>query len=341
MAPATLALHYVTLDVFTTTRYQGNPLAIVHVPKNEPALSQEVKQKIAREFNFSETVFLHEELEENGVRRGAEEAVRIDIFTTHEELPFAGHPTVGSGWYLAWRALASRSFGTPGGESNQGIRLKTKAGEIPVTASSERDIIKIRLQVPTDFKIHRSYNPPQLKSVHQTSLIDADYVNGKEGEEALASIVKGMTFSLMELTSEEALGRLRPFPERMTAPGLGEWEGFVGLYTFWVDKDNIQTQAGGEVERVRVRTRMFDGIEEDPATGSAASTLAGWLAKKRASERGVHGRWRFDVVQGVEMGRRSEITVFVEIRDDGEIGKIELEGTAVLVMQGTLVSPSP
>jgi PhzF family phenazine biosynthesis protein len=86
-------IKFTTLDVFTSVPYYGNPLAIVHVPVNITLTSAQ-KQLIAREFNFSETVFLHEPLNEN------ETVVTIDIFATTAELPFAGHPTVGTGWYL-------------------------------------------------------------------------------------------------------------------------------------------------------------------------------------------------------------------------------------------------
>ena len=102
-------LRFYQLDVFTTTPYKGNPLAIVHLPPGRD-LEPEQKLKIAREFNLSETVFLH-------AIEG--DQAKIDIYTTTEELPFAGHPTIGSGWHLL-------------NDVRPGITLLTKAGAIPV-----------------------------------------------------------------------------------------------------------------------------------------------------------------------------------------------------------------
>jgi PhzF family phenazine biosynthesis protein len=81
-APTSASYNFVTLDVFTETRYEGNPLALVNVPKDS-TITQEQKQVIAREFNFSETVFLHEDV-------GAAKGRRLDIFLPTHEIPFAG-----------------------------------------------------------------------------------------------------------------------------------------------------------------------------------------------------------------------------------------------------------
>jgi predicted PhzF superfamily epimerase YddE/YHI9 len=118
--------------------------------------------------------------------------------------------------------------------------------------------------------VHEPYTHPSLKEL-QPKLKDGDYVNDAEG---LASIVKGMTFILLQVTSEDALARMQPYPERFHASNLGEWDGFIGVYVFFERADGV------------LRTRMFDGNMEDPATGSAASTLAGWLAKKKGP-----GKW--------------------------------------------------
>ncbi|GLB37746.1 putative phenazine biosynthesis-like protein [Lyophyllum shimeji] len=289
----TLKLRFVQLDVFTTTRFLGNPLAIVHLADGDE-LPQAQKQRIAAEFNLSETVFLHETSNPNV-------PVTIDIFTTTEELPFAGHPTVGSGWHLLSQAPEK---GT--------VTLRTKAGDIPVIRGDNR----VRLQVPIDFKVHEPFAQPGVKTL-QPQLKDGDYVNGKDGAEAMASIVKGMTFVLLQLSSEEALAAMQPYPSRFYTAGLGEWAGFLGVYAFFEREDGT------------VRTRMFDGSLEDPATGSAASTLAGWLARKKGQ-----GSWKIEIIQGVEMGRKSEISVEVEVGAGGDITRIDLGGTAVEVMEG-------
>ncbi|KAH9476065.1 putative isomerase [Psilocybe cubensis] len=295
-------LAFTNLDVFTSTRFLGNPLAIVRIPSDlEGGLTQSQKQIIAREFNFSETVFLHETSD-------ADSPVTIDIFTPTRELPFAGHPTVGSGWYLLSR-----------NPTRESVTLRTKAGNIPVVKA---DGGKVRIEVPTDFKVHASHPLPEFKA-QQTRLSGSDYIFGADGAEPVVSIVKGMTFYLVEVASEDALSRLQLTSQQfeLSDSHLGEWQGFVGLYAFYQTKDGV------------VRTRLFsDGIE-DPATGSAASTLGGWLAQKRGE-----GSHQISIVQGVEMGRRSEIEVSVDIGSDKKIQKIQLAGGAVEVMEGTVFS---
>ncbi|KAF9527267.1 hypothetical protein CPB83DRAFT_856657 [Crepidotus variabilis] len=289
---------FITLDVFTSQDFLGNPLAIVQLP-SDVTLSQEQKQLIAREFNLSETVFLHE-TESNNLHT-------MDIFTTKAELPFAGHPTIGTGWHLLSR------------KSNQEtITLRTKAGDIPVSRLAGE---RVQLKVPTNFKNHAPISLPGIKAF-QPKLQDADYANGLEGAEAVASIVKGMTFVLLQVSSEGALAKLQTLPEILTLPELGDWASFVGLYAFVVREDGV------------IRTRMFDGAVEDPATGSAASTLAGWLAQRKGP-----GAYKFQIIQGVEMGRTSHIALEVKVGKDNVVEEIFLSGEAVEVIEGTIRVP--
>lgn len=293
-------LRFVKLDVFTTTRFLGNPLAIVYLPDQADDITQPQKQLIAREFNLSETVFLHNH---EAPSSDEQSPTAIDIFTTSEELPFAGHPTIGTGWFLLSQSPEKNS-----------LVLKTKAGEVPVHRVSD----SVRLQVPVNFKVHESRFHPTVKN-QLKQLTHEDYHNGVDGPEATVSIVKGMTFILLQLTSEDALRRLHTFRDRVNIEGLGDWAGFAGVYAFYEQADGV------------VRTRMIDGLLEDPATGSAASTLGGWLALNKGP-----GMWQFKIVQGVEMGRRSEIEVTVQIDLTGQVEKIELGGSAVKVMEGWL-----
>jgi PhzF family phenazine biosynthesis protein len=195
------------------------------------------------------------------------------------------------------------------------VVLDTKSGKIPVV----RDPSGVRLQVPIDFKIHAPYAHPKLKSA-QKGLEDGDFVNGG-GPEPIVSIVKGLSFFVVQISSEEALAKLHPYSERLTVPEdlLGAWSGWVSVCCF------VEKEDGS------VRTRMFFQNIEDPATGSASAALAGYLAEKKGS-----GTWRFEFIQGVEMGRKSEISVVVNVGTDGQVERIELAGSAVRVMEGSL-----
>jgi PhzF family phenazine biosynthesis protein len=145
---------------------------------------------------------------------------------------------------------------------------------------------------------------------------------------AIVSIVKGMTFVLVELQSEEALGLVSLAGRSLVVDGLDkEWDKtFIGTYFF-------VRMGGSEDGATRLRTRMIEGPLEDPATGSAASDLAAYLG---VTEGGDKKTLRYEIVQGVEMRRRSEIFIEVEMKEDRTISKLHLEGGAVAVMEGRL-----
>jgi PhzF family phenazine biosynthesis protein len=293
-----MQLSFTTLDVFTSTRYVGNPVAIVHVPASlSESLTQSQKQAISTEFNLSETVFLH--LPETGT---APTERKIDIFTSAAEIPFAGHPTIGTAHYLL-KVLGEKVD-----------TLITKAGPIPI--SINEDTGNVKAQVPQAFHVH--------KVTYNCSL------NGKENP--TCSIVKGMSFIFVKLETLEALSSSR---EVMNLQGdtydpspLDEgWrEGLIGTMYF-------VAQGEDESGRKTYRTRMF-GSREDPGTGSASSGLGCYLAGLEGMEKGVV---KFKFEQGVEMGRRNEIEVDVTRSEGGEgVERVVLSGAAVPVMEGNL-----
>lgn len=144
----------------------------------------------------------------------------------------------------------------------------------------------------------------------------------------IVSIVKGMTFVLVELESLDSLELVHVNGHRITIAGLDDgWDKtFVGTYFF------VRSESSSE-GAVQLRTRMIEGTLEDPATGSAASALAAYLS---LTEGTPEGTTRYEVVQGVEMGRRSEIIIDVTLNTGNTISKIFLEGGAVRVMEGRL-----
>lgn len=306
-------LEFTTLDVFTSTPYSGNPLAIVEIPSSlKNTITQEQKQRIAKEFNLSETVFLHESSSESSKNE-------IDIFTTDAELPFAGHPTIGSAsWVLHLSDPESKK------EREKGV-LVTKAGPIPISLSGNNDgNFKVQAEVPHKTHLHTTplnFTPQDLKALSSNPEIQQ-----RERKGRLFSIVKGMTFSLVELDDVDMLGKVEmtgsaPDFDAFVDEGWGPT--FVGRYYYVL----LEGEVGEEV--VRVRTRMVEAKMEDPATGSAACALSSFLALKRGKST------RFEITQGVEMGRRSEIGVRVEV-EGGEVRGVRLEGSACVVMEGTV-----
>lgn len=294
-----MSLDFTTLDVFTTKKYFGNPLAIVRVPAGT-VLSQSQKQLIAREFNLSETVFLHDQ-NESDIENSS---VRIDIFTTTAEVPFAGHPTVGTSNYLL-------HYLTEDDKIKSIKALQTKAGRIPIA----RNGTGIELHVAHNVHIHENHQLPS-----------------NDVEINIVSIVKGMTFVLAQCKYLHNLGNRRESligaNKTYTSAELldeGWREGIVCTYYYAV--------VGGADELV-IRTRMF-GSREDPATGSAASALCCfWSLRSKIPKQKYH------IMQGIEMGRRSDIFIQVTLKENGtEVEDVLLSGDAVKVMEGRVDVP--
>lgn len=299
------SLGYVTVDVFTRERYAGNPLAIVHIPRSV-TLTQSQKQTIAREFNFSETVFLHDL--QGGL---ADRRWTIDIFMTEAELPFAGHPTIGTACYVLSQCSNS---GTASGT------LVTKAGPIEIQYDGSTKVAKA--SIPHNVRLHN-------KSVPSSEMKKIQHLDQEVAATPVFSVVKGMTFLYVDV-NETTLKGIRPGQGEIKADLDEGWTpSFVGSYYYC---------AQGELDdgTVALRTRMIEGNLEDPATGSAASGLAAYLTMKD----GEAGQTRkYAITQGVEMGRKSDIGVEVTLADNGSkaIKSIVLSGSSVMVMEGKLV----
>ncbi|KAH7126824.1 phenazine biosynthesis-like protein [Dendryphion nanum] len=310
-----MELNFTTLDVFTSTRFIGNPLSIIRVPQAfHDSVTEETKQRIATEFNLSEIVFLHE------VRDGADHAV-YDIFTPRSRMSFAGHPTIGTAIYVAQHPL-----------QYPGLRkLKTIAGSVPfeydhLTKTAEVDI-------PHDVYNHKAKLLPHPFPGPDTNPTNSEVV-------PLFSIVKGMAFNLVQLSNLETLALptqgLIPLPllyeQEHLDPGSGWDVGYTGTFYF-VD---LGIDSSDSVNQTRLlRTRSI-GSREDPGTGSASAALCSYLALKEGRERG-RGPFRYHLVQGVEFGRRCDIYVTVVRKGDGEgIEEVKLRGEAIEVMEGVL-----
>jgi PhzF family phenazine biosynthesis protein len=308
-----LQFDFITLDVFTQVRYTGNPLAVVKVPHSE-TLTQQQKQLIAREFNYSETVILHENQEV-----GDNPQWKIDIFLTDAETPFAGHPAVGTACLLGKQLLDSA-----GGIDQVNGTLITKAGPVPFAYMRQSNTAQC--EVPHDIHVHpKTLSVEDGESVGLPRTVYESFVK----KPPFVSLVKGVTFVLVQLPTENVLAAVPPNLGLLKSHnGLDkDWaaDGSSVGFFFFVKDGHI---ADGST---KLRTRMLVGSLEDPATGSASSALAAYLALHEP-DTGT----KFHMVQGFEMGRRSEIGVEV-ILEENRINKITLRGSAVSVMEGSLV----
>lgn len=299
-------LLFVTLDVFTLKRFTGNPLAIVRVPPGKD-VSTEQMQTIAREFNLSETLFLHEgQPDKDGVMKW-----RVRIFVTTDEIPFAGHPTIGASCY---------ALGTLANNAKQG-RLICNAGPIEVDYADG----VAKASIPHNFHRHvqNEYTVEQAHTIHPALKKASSPPKAVE----VASPVKGMNFVYIELPDLDTLALVDtsgPYPE---LPGDEGWtEGLWGSFLYVItDSSNA--------EKVKVRARMIQASLEDPATGSASCGLSALLATKVKLGRKV----KFEITQGVEMGRQSDIGVDLTLKENlEELESVLLSGCSVKVMEGTV-----
>ncbi|KAI2632239.1 Diaminopimelate epimerase-like protein [Hypoxylon sp. NC1633] len=316
-----MSLNFTTFDVFTTTPFRGNPLAIVQVPAGTQ-LTQDQKQLIAREFNLSETVFLHEQTTADIQARTA----RIDIFTPYAELPFAGHPTVGTANYLLHHQR-------PGSARI----LMTKAGPVPFQ------------EVEPDPELNNMTGAAagaSLAVAHNVHVHDRPFAGTSYAQHPVVSIVNGMTAILAQVPNIAALSaptaNLVGTENTYTAKASLDagWRNGPVMSYFWVDLGFGPSSSSSGTDGVRKLRARHLGFREDPATGSAASGLCSFLALLERDDGGPLVR-RYEVTQGVEMGRQSTIRVQVTL-DSSRTGieEVLLSGNAVKVLEGKVPIPA-
>jgi trans-2,3-dihydro-3-hydroxyanthranilate isomerase len=292
---------YYTCDVFTDRRFGGNQLAVF--PRAE-GLSDRRMQQIAREFNFSETTFVF--------TAEPPYARRVRIFTPTAEIPFAGHPNVGTAFVLA----SVGELGDLGAESQ--VTFDEKAGPVRVSIKrQEGQGIWCELTAPAQLSLGQSVSVASLAAAVSLS---PDEIVTTIHPPQVASV--GLPFVMAQLKDRAALQRARTNMnglESLLAEGARP---DVHLYIHSDDEFDL-------------RARMFaplDGVPEDPATGSANCALAGLLSHHDAARDGSF-RWR--IAQGVEMGRPSLLEASADKRG-GEVVATRVGGTCVLVSEGSM-----
>jgi trans-2,3-dihydro-3-hydroxyanthranilate isomerase len=301
-----MKLEFHTLDVFTHKKFGGNPLAVV---LGADALTTEQMQTITREFNLSETTFVMKP--ENPAH-----TAKVRIFYPGGEMPFAGHPTLGTA------ALLAELKNKPGCTIETTITLELKAGLTPVKISRIADRLTGIFTAPV-IPFHTKATLPAIDLVAKAvNLEPSDIAFNGHG---LASIEGGPRFFYVPLKSRDALARSavrQPYWSEMLAP-LG---GLEAAYLYC---------RGGENAGTHFRARMYDpggGIPEDPATGSATALLAAQLLKAEKLQDGTH-RWQLE--QGYEMGRPSDLRLEADV-ESGKLTAVRVGGSAVRMMSGEL-----
>ncbi len=295
---------YVVADVFTQQPYGGNQLAVV---LDSEGLTTAQMLAITREFNFSESTFV---LPPDDPAHTA----RVRIFTTACEVPFAGHPNVGTAYVLA---RMGELFGRRIGDS---LLFEELAGVVPVSIQAEQGLVTgATLTAPESLWLGDSFDVAAIAACLRLNPIDVLLERHAPRE---ASV--GLPFVMVELTGTEALSRIRLDTEASCA--LLETHAACGLHVYAREASATNVRVCAHATSVRSWDQP-----EDAATGSANAALAGLLA---SLDPATDGQFHFEVTQGLEMGRPSQLQLAAR-KADGVI-TAQVGGACVSVMHGML-----
>ncbi|HZD38679.1 MAG TPA: PhzF family phenazine biosynthesis protein [Actinomycetes bacterium] len=293
-----MGFEFTLVDVFTDRPFGGNQLAVF--PDAE-GIADATMQQVAREFNFSETTFVLPP-------RDPSHTCRVRIFTPRQELPFAGHPTVGTA-----AVLASREEGDVAER-----RFLFEEGIGPVRITVEGRNIRLHLDSP-DYQTTEEVLP--AAAIAKALTLPEDAV----AESWFAGV--GLRFCFVRLTGPELVDR--------AVLDRAAWA--AGIADAW--SPHLHVFAGDLRDGGRVHARFFApavGVEEDPATGSACAAFVASLAQRSPEP---DGTYRLHIDQGVAMGRPSKLEGTAHKRD-GRLTEIVVGGHATIVGNGTMAVPA-
>jgi trans-2,3-dihydro-3-hydroxyanthranilate isomerase len=288
-------LAFIQVDVFTARALEGNQLAVF---PDGRGLTDDEMQALAREMNLSETTFILRRSPAVERQRG----IRVRIFTVEEELPFAGHPTLGTAFVLRKRGQGE-------------VALDLEVGRIPVSFRQQRDGLvfgEMRQRDPEMGSIH------DRGAVARAAGLEADAIDPNL---PIQTVSTGMAFAIVALRSLEAIRGLR-FNWKQLEEYLARTD---AKFLYFVTRETVDPAA-----RLHARMIFYNG--EDPATGSAAGCCAAWAVR--------HGVAAPDeqilIEQGLEIHRPSRILVRAS-RDGDRIVNVRVGGNCVEVMRGEVV----
>jgi len=292
-------LTYYIVDVFAEEKYAGNQLAVF---RGADSISDREMQQIAREMNFSETTFIMSESERDG-------GYDVRIFTPGEEVPFAGHPTLGTAHIIRSEIMGDKN-------SLSKITLNLKAGQIPVTFGEGVDSIYWMKQLEPEFG--KTLPADKLASVLGLKPDDI------ETRFPVEEVSTGLPHIIVPLRNLESLKRARVNRDKYFELVKDAWARPILIFS-----------PEPHLEQNDISVRMFAdcfGIPEDPATGSGNGCLAGYLVRHK-----YWGRSEIDIKseQGYEIGRPSLLYLKAEERD-GHI-HVSVGGKAITISRGEFV----
>jgi trans-2,3-dihydro-3-hydroxyanthranilate isomerase len=290
-----MSFDFALVDVFSDRPFGGNQLAVF---PDAAGIQDAMMQQLAREFNFSETTFVLPPADPAST-------CRVRIFTPREELPFAGHPTIGTAAVLADQA----------GTGARQFVFEEAIGPVEVTVDDEA--IRFSLRPP---ELEVTAEVPPVAAIASALSISRDLI----AEAWYAAI--GLRFCFVRLAGPDAVNNVALDKAAWASGVAGGWS--PNLYCF----------AGADGDESRLNARFFapaSGIDEDPATGSASAALAASIADRAAEP---DGTFAMTIDQGVVMGRPSVLEAVASKRG-GRVTEVVVGGRAVIVGTGTMRLP--
>lgn len=293
---------FFTLDVFAERIFEGNQLAVI---PNAESLSDEQMQKIAQEFNYSETVFI--------IQGKSEKSWNVRIFTPNAEIDFAGHPNIGAAMLLAY-------IGEFTDKEKSEIIFKEKVGEVPITVYFENSrpifaeltVAKLPQEGPT---------PPTNEQIAEIISLESSDIDSRYKSLAFSC---GLPFLFVPILSLSKL--------KMASLNHEKWKKYLSSYwapqIYLITTDIVRPDSD-------FHARMFApalGISEDPATGSAVAALSGYLTNIPKYQNGI---FSLVIEQGFEIERPSILKMSFE-SSKGDVTKVHVRGNAIIVSQGEL-----
>jgi trans-2,3-dihydro-3-hydroxyanthranilate isomerase len=286
---------FVQLDVFTSEPFLGNPLAVF---PDGRGLSDQEMQAIAREMNLSETTFVLPR--DSAIER--ERGVRVRIFTVQEELPFAGHPTLGTAFHLR------------GPDSAKEVVLDLNVGKVPVRfeEASGQPVFGEMTQVNPEFGTRHDREAVERAAGLNCGDVDPSL--------PIQTVSTGVPFTIVPLRGLQLMRRLN-----LDLKGSSDYLApSGGKFMYFVTRETVDSQA-----RLHARMIFYNG--EDPATGSAAGCAAAWMVANGIAQ----PEERVLIEQGVEMQRPSRIFVRASRKDD-RVVNVRVGGNVVETVRGEI-----
>ncbi len=320
-----------TADVFTPVPFSGNQLAIVFGAEGLPT---ETLQAITREFNYAESTFVMP-------AEDARTAFRVRIFTPEMEVPFAGHPTIGTAHVLvATGKVPATSASVLNLPHHDGGGVHCGTGEVTVVLGENVGPVPVVVRTTGGIPVHARLTTAQLPE-ERAEVSDfgtlaavvglcADDLPGGSHEPIAVSC--GLPFQIIPVRTTEAVSRARLDRDLWQSVLSNRWAPWPMVFA--MTHGETDDSLPSHVQGCDIRARVFvpgSSVPEDPATGSANAALAGYLAARTPG----NGHFRWEVAQGLEIGRPSRLSIEAD-KTEGTITGVHVGGATVIMCEGML-----